>query len=151
MDPSGSAGANLATYLNRAAPPSALVKSDGQTAPSALLRPVQIPLPEAARVPRPKTLAGPVPTLQEAARAQLARVAPVQTRPGFVQPRTIVTPPRPMQTPQKRMQTPTRPVQSPVRPHPGDNPGADRWFLQSTDSTPMQMPPESGGICGRLS
>jgi len=31
--------------------------------------------------------------------------------------------------------------------HPGDNPGANRWFLQST---PIQMPPESGGICGRL-
>ena len=31
--------------------------------------------------------------------------------------------------------------------HPGGNPGAKRWFLQST---PIQMPPESGGICGRL-
>ena len=31
--------------------------------------------------------------------------------------------------------------------HPGGNPGANRWFLQST---PIQMPPESGGICGRL-
>jgi len=31
--------------------------------------------------------------------------------------------------------------------HPGGNPGANRWSLQST---PIQMPPESGGICGRL-
>jgi len=31
--------------------------------------------------------------------------------------------------------------------HPGGNPGANRWFLQST---PIQMPPESGGICWRL-
>ena len=28
---------------------------------------------------------------------------------------------------------------------PGGNPGANRWFIQST---PIQMPPESGGICG---
>ena len=28
---------------------------------------------------------------------------------------------------------------------PGDNPGANRWFLQST---PIQMPPPGGGICG---
>jgi len=33
------------------------------------------------------------------------------------------------------------------RSHPGGSPGANRWFLQST---PIQMPPESGGICGRL-
>jgi len=32
-------------------------------------------------------------------------------------------------------------------PHPGGNPGANRWFLRST---PIQMPQESGGICGRL-
>ena len=33
-------------------------------------------------------------------------------------------------------------------PHrPGGNPGANGWFLQST---PIQMPPKSGGICGRL-
>ena len=31
--------------------------------------------------------------------------------------------------------------------HPGGNPGANGWFLQST---PIQTPPESGGICGRL-
>ena len=31
--------------------------------------------------------------------------------------------------------------------HPGGNPGANRWFIQST---PIQMPPESGDICGRL-
>jgi len=31
--------------------------------------------------------------------------------------------------------------------HPGGNPGANRWFLLST---PTQMPPESDGICGRL-
>ena len=30
---------------------------------------------------------------------------------------------------------------------PGGNPGANRWFLQST---PIQMLPESGSICGRL-
>ena len=34
-----------------------------------------------------------------------------------------------------------------VAAHPGGNPGANRWFLEST---PIQMPPESGGICGRL-
>jgi len=41
--------------------------------------------------------------------------------------------------------------------HPGGNPGANWWFIESTpmqmppvESTPMQMPPESGGICGRL-
>jgi len=31
--------------------------------------------------------------------------------------------------------------------HPGGNPGANKWFLEST---PIRMPPESGGICGRL-
>ena len=31
--------------------------------------------------------------------------------------------------------------------HSGGNPGANRWFL---GSTPIQMPPESIGICGRL-
>ena len=31
--------------------------------------------------------------------------------------------------------------------YPGGNPGANRWFLQST---PTQMPPESGEICGSL-
>ena len=31
--------------------------------------------------------------------------------------------------------------------HPGGNPGANRWFLESAA---IQMPPESGGICGRL-
>ena len=31
--------------------------------------------------------------------------------------------------------------------HPGGNPGGNRWVLQST---PIQMPPESGGICGIL-
>ena len=30
---------------------------------------------------------------------------------------------------------------------PGGNPGANRWFLKST---PIQMPPESGVICGTL-
>ena len=30
---------------------------------------------------------------------------------------------------------------------PGGNPGPNGWFLQST---PMQMPPRRGGICGRL-
>jgi hypothetical protein len=30
---------------------------------------------------------------------------------------------------------------------PWDNPGAKRWFLEST---PIQMPPSGGGICGRL-
>ena len=34
-----------------------------------------------------------------------------------------------------------------VRPHPGGNPGAYGWFLWSA---PIQMPPESGRICGRL-
>jgi len=29
----------------------------------------------------------------------------------------------------------------------GGNPGANRWFLEST---PVQTPPESGGICGKL-
>ena len=38
-----------------------------------------------------------------------------------------------------------RGVRQPSRP--GGNPGAYRWFLQST---PLQFPPESGGICGRL-
>jgi hypothetical protein len=31
--------------------------------------------------------------------------------------------------------------------HPGDNPGANRWFPQST---PIQMLPPGGSICGRL-
>jgi hypothetical protein len=31
--------------------------------------------------------------------------------------------------------------------HPGDNPGANRWFLQSN---PIQMLLPGGGICGRL-
>ena len=31
--------------------------------------------------------------------------------------------------------------------HPGGNQGANRWFLWST---PIQMPPELGGICRRL-
>ena len=31
--------------------------------------------------------------------------------------------------------------------HPADNPGANMWFLSSI---PLQMPPESGVICGRL-
>ena len=31
--------------------------------------------------------------------------------------------------------------------HPGGNPGAFKWFLEST---PIPMPPGSGGICGRL-
>jgi len=30
---------------------------------------------------------------------------------------------------------------------PGGNPEANEWFILST---PIQMPPESGGICGRL-
>jgi hypothetical protein len=30
---------------------------------------------------------------------------------------------------------------------PGGNPGANGWFLEST---PIQMPPRRGGICGRL-
>ena len=30
---------------------------------------------------------------------------------------------------------------------PAGNPGANRWFLWST---PAQIPPGSGGICGRL-
>ena len=30
--------------------------------------------------------------------------------------------------------------------HPGDNPGANRWFLKST---PIQMLPPGGSICGR--
>ena len=34
-----------------------------------------------------------------------------------------------------------------IRYHPGGNPGANGWFLYAT---PIQMPPESGGICGRL-
>ena len=34
-----------------------------------------------------------------------------------------------------------------VRGHPGDNPGANRWFLKSAS---IQMPPPGGGICGRL-
>jgi len=38
-------------------------------------------------------------------------------------------------------------VETEVGCHPGGNPGANRWFLQST---PIQMPPESGGICGRF-
>jgi len=33
------------------------------------------------------------------------------------------------------------------RDHPGDNPGANGWFLEST---PVQMPPPAGGICERL-
>jgi len=33
-------------------------------------------------------------------------------------------------------------------PHPGGNPGVNGWFLQPTL---IHMPPESGGICGRLS
>ena len=32
--------------------------------------------------------------------------------------------------------------------HPGDSPGANRWFLKST---PIQILPAGGGICGRLS
>ena len=39
------------------------------------------------------------------------------------------------------------PADSMARRHPGGNPGANRWFLQSTL---VEMPPESGGICGRL-
>ena len=31
--------------------------------------------------------------------------------------------------------------------HPRDNPGANRWFLQST---PVQILPPGGSICGRL-
>ena len=31
--------------------------------------------------------------------------------------------------------------------HPGDNPGAHNWFLEST---PVQMPPRGGSICWRL-
>jgi hypothetical protein len=29
---------------------------------------------------------------------------------------------------------------------PGGNPGANEWFLQST---PIEMPPQRGDICGR--
>ena len=40
-----------------------------------------------------------------------------------------------------------RPRRRIVPHHPGDNPGANRWFLEST---PIQMLPPEGSICGKL-
>ena len=46
-----------------------------------------------------------------------------------------------------RTLAPEHPLSHALSSHPGGNPGANRWFLLSS---PIQMPPELGGICGRL-